>query len=638
MSDDPATTDPRRPAAPPAAAKDPTRLTSLTTLLAGVIIVACLYFAQRVLIPITLAILLSFLLSPVVNMLRAIHMGRVSSVITVVVLALGVVLALAGLIGSQVAQLAGEAPAYQATVEHKIDVIRNFTIGRLSEFATRISERAGIPKAALPRSQAQPRNIAPQPVPVQVQPAPPSPLDTAATILAPAVYPLVGAFIVFLVTIFILLQREDLRDRMIRLFGSGDLHRTTGAMDDAARRLSRYFLAQLSVNAGFGCVIGLGLAVIGIPSPALWGTLTMMLRFVPYIGVPIASLLPLALAAAVSAGWSKVFWTAGLYLVCEMITGQAVEPVLYGRSTGLSPAAVMIAAIFWTWMWGPIGLVLSTPLTLCLVVLGRHFKRLEYFDVLLGDRPALSPVESFYQRLLAGDPDEAEDQAAHLLQEMPLSAYYDEVAMRGLQLAANDAARGVLEREQIDRIKSAAGVLIHDLHEHPDHRAGRAIGRDSLAIPPIPAIRSGEWAGGTPVLCVAGRGPIDGEAAAMLAHLLGQRGLGARTVPHESIARGRIDQFDTRGVAMLCLCYLEINGAPAHLRFLLHRLRRHLPERPVLVGFWSPEDEIMRDERLRAELGADIYVSSLRQAVDACLRAANNAAPTAPGPVALPLS
>ena len=263
-------------------------------------------------------------------------------------------------------------------------------------------------------------------------------------IVTPVVEPLSTTAIVFIVSIFILLQREDLRDRMIRLFGSSDLHRTTIAMDDAARRLSRYLLTQLVVNSAFGVIIATGLAVIGIPSPVIWGVLGALLRFVPYIGAPLAAVMPLALAAAVDPGWSRLLWTAALYLVVEPIMAQVVEPLLYGHSTGLSPFAVVLAATFWTWLWGPIGLILSTPLTLCLVVLGRHVARLEFLDVLLGDRPALTPVESFYQRMLAGDPDEAHDQAEVLLKQRSLSSYYDDVALQGLRLAVIDTERGVL--------------------------------------------------------------------------------------------------------------------------------------------------------------------------------------------------
>ena len=269
-------------------------------------------------------------------------------------------------------------------------------------------------------------------------------------------------------TIFILVRQEDLRDRLIRLFGSNDLHRTTLAIDDATQRLTRYFLTQAAINACFGLLIGVGLFFIGLPSPVLWGLLAALLRFVPYVGAITAAVLPVALAAAVDPGWSMALWTAGLFIVAEGVTGQILEPVLYGGSTGLSPTAVVIVAIFWSWIWGPIGLILSTPLTLCLVVLGRHVRRLEFFDVLLGDRPALTPVETLYQRLLAGDPDEVLEQADGLLKGRALSSYYDDIALKALRLVANDLSRGVLRPAQLEKVQDVMLGLIQDLEPHED--------------------------------------------------------------------------------------------------------------------------------------------------------------------------
>jgi AI-2E family transporter len=303
---------------------------------------------------------------------------------------------------------------------------------------------------------------------VEVHQPDPAPLEVAERVLTPVLSPLATMGIVFIVAVFILMQKEDLRDRLIRLFGSGDLHRTTAAMDDAAARLSRYFLTQLALNASFGVVVTLGLWLIGIPSPALWGIIAALLRFVPYVGAIGSALFPLALAAAVDPGWTMVLETAAFFVVLEGVTGQVIEPLLYGHSTGLSPVSVVISAIFWTWLWGPVGLILSMPLSLCLVVLGRHIERLEFIDVLLGDQPALTPAESFYQRILAGDADEALDQAEVLLRDRSLSSYYDEVALHGLQLAANDSVRGVLSDEQLRNIQDAIDGIVVDLADHED--------------------------------------------------------------------------------------------------------------------------------------------------------------------------
>jgi predicted PurR-regulated permease PerM len=619
----------------------PTRVTppegpgvaSLFALLVGVVCVAGLYFAREVLIPITLAVLLSFILAPLVNWLRAIRLGRVPSVIVAVVLGLGIVLALVGLIGTQIAGLAEQIPVYQYTVEHKVDTIRDATVGRLSELLNTLGERFGLPPARAPVGGPHQPAAAPAP-PAQTAQTPSSFVTVVTGVVGSIVSPLATIGIVFIVSIFILSQREDLRDRLIRLFGSGDLHRSTSAMNEAARRLSRYFLSQLCINASFGCIIGAGLAAIGIPSPLLWGIVAMLMRWVPYIGTPLAAVLPIALAAAVSPGWALVLWTAALYIVCETITGQVIEPIVYGRSTGLSPTAVIIAAIFWTWLWGPIGLILSTPLTLCLVVLGRHFKQFEFLDVMLGDRPALSPVESFYQRMLAGDPDEVQDQAELLLRDVPLSSYYDEVVLEALQLATEDAARGVLTPDQTTRIKVALEALVQELADHSDRPAGTTEkapdppGRksDGSRHPGHAIELAPPWRSERAILCVAGRGPLDEAAATMLAQLLGKHGLHAWTMPHEAVSRERIAQLDAAGVAMLCLIYLELTGSPAHLRFLLRRLRQRFASKPILVGIWPPEDDFLRDERLRSVVGADYYVSSLHGAVEACLEAARKAA------------
>ena len=231
--------------------------------------------------------------------------------------------------------------------------------------------------------------------------------------------------------IFILIQRQDLRNRLVRLAGAQDLQRTTAALDDAGQRLSRLFLAQLALNAAFGLVIGAGLWFIGVPSAPLWGMLAMILRFVPYIGAVISAIFPLILAAAVGAGWTMVLWTAALFLIVEPIAGHVIEPLLFGHTTGLSPVAIITSATFWTWLWGPIGLILATPLTICLVVLGRHVDGLKFLDVMLGDQPALTPAELVYQRMLARDPIEAAEQAQLFLRISRLLPITRKFCLRG---------------------------------------------------------------------------------------------------------------------------------------------------------------------------------------------------------------
>ena len=307
-----------------------------------------------------------------------------------------------------------------------------------------------------------------RPIPVEVRQPPPTALESLTALISPLLRPLTTTGITIIFVIFILLQREDLRNRLIKLAGSHDLQKTTAALDDAASRLGRLFLTQLALNSAFGIVIGTGLWLIGVPSPVLWGILAAILRFVPYIGAVIAALFPLALAAALDPGWSMLLWTAALFLVVEPIVGHVIEPMVYGHSAGLSPVAVVVSATFWTALWGPVGLVLATPLTICLVVLGRHVERLAFLDVMFGDRPALSPPEIFYQRMLAADPAEAVDHAEEFLKEKPLSAYYDEVALKGLKLGQNDVARGSLDNSHMEKIKAAVSELLDDLAEQED--------------------------------------------------------------------------------------------------------------------------------------------------------------------------
>ncbi|HZU88593.1 MAG TPA: AI-2E family transporter [Stellaceae bacterium] len=606
----------------------------LTGVVVAAVVVAALYFAREVLIPVTLAMLLSFVLSPLVELLRRIWLGRILSVILAVVLALGLILALGSAIGTQVAQLAGNLPRYQTTIETKIARLREATIDKFSEKLSNLGHQLAGPapraEAPAPAPAGTPaRGPQQKPVPVVVTQPAPSVLDIGKSVLEPMLYPVATAGIILVVTIFALLQKEDLRDRAIRLLGSGsgDLHRTTVAMDEAGRRLSRYFLTQLGLNASFGVIVGIGLYLIGVPNPLLWGILGALLRFVPYVGSWIAAALPVVLAAAVQPGWSMAIWTAVLYAATELIMGQAVEPLVYGHSTGLSPVAVVIAAIFWTWIWGPIGLIISTPLTLCLVVLGRHIERLEFFDVLLGDRPALTPTESLYQRMLAGDPDEAEEQAERYLADQPLSSYYDEVVLEALRLAANDISRGTLEASQLEHFIAAMDELIHDLGERTDlpsetteiektAAAGERNGNDRLAP---------EWRTETPVLCIAGRGALDELAARMLAQLLGKHGLKARIVPHEAVSRTRIAALDVQGVAMMCVSFINVGGGTARLRYLLRRLRERQPAARLLLGLWPAQDENPVDGDLRRTLGADFGVTSLREAVQTCLAEAYQA-------------
>ncbi|MGF6703051.1 putative PurR-regulated permease PerM [Paraburkholderia sp. MM5496-R1] len=616
----------------------------LVTFGVGVIAVACLYVASAVMIPITLAILLSFLVAPLADALSRLKLGHVASVCAAVMISVSVIALLCAVIATQLTDLAAGMPRYQATIQHKIDTVRSLTIGKLNRFASEAGQalqRATIepPQPRAPNGAAAAASPqASTAVPVEVREPVPTPFELARRVLSPAISPLATAFIVFVVTIVILLQRDDLRDRAIRLFGSRDLHRTTTVMDETARRLSRYFVSQLGVNTGVGVVIGTGLFLIGVPSPILWGILAALLRLVPYVGIWIAAILPTALAAAVSPGWAMAIWSLVLFVVAELAVGQVVEPLLYGRSTGLSPFSVVVAAIFWSWIWGPIGLILSTPLTLCLLVLGRHVRRLEFLDVLLGDQPALTPVENFYQRALAGDPDDAIEQAEVLLRDCSLSAYYDKVAIQGLRLAANDVTRGSVTSTQLARIESTTNDLVDGLDGYEDRepaplatqanrgpvgplapsdetQAARAMPRSVDAAPVFAS-----HAPTSRVLCLPGRGPLDALATIILLQLLGKHGFAARSLPHEAVSRASIDSLMADDVGIVCLLYLQIDGIPSHLRNLIRRIRTRLPKVSIVVGLWTPEDTQQWSAEQQESLEAECAVTSLQQMLAACGR------------------
>ncbi len=597
-----------------------------------VLIVVTLYFGREVLVPVTLALLLTFLLAPAVDWFRRIYLGRVPSVVLVVTLALGVLIVIGGVIAGQLKQLASDLPNYTSTIEAKVAVIKSDTMQRFSHVVNSASpqNRPAVPAPKVAQHQAgnanQSVSAAPLPAPTpvaSVEQALPSPWQIAEEYISPIMSPLATIGIVFVVAIFALLQREDLRDRLIRLIGPDDIHRTTVAMDDAGRRLTRYFLTQLSVNTAFGVIIAIGLYFIGVPRPILWGVMTAILRFIPYVGSFISAALPIALAAAVEPGWSMAVWTLVFYVVAEGVTGQLVEPLIYGQSSGLSPFSVIVSAIFWSWVWGPVGLLLSTPLTVCLAVMGRHLKGLEFLDILLGDRPPLTPTESFYQRILADDADEALDQAEVLLKEMPIARYYDEVALPGMQLAAQDADLGILTEDQQENVKNTIYELVEGLSEHQE-RADKK--RGATDVSEVDALCQVPFE----VLSIAGRGPLDEPAARMLMHLFEQLGIGGRMIKYRDVSRFSVEGLDVSKVSMVCVAYLNISGSPAHLRYLIQRLRRRLPAgTQVLVGLW-PQGGL--DEASRAAIGADYFASSFEEVLKCCqaVRAASAVHETAP--------
>ncbi|MGV7032620.1 AI-2E family transporter [Methylobacterium symbioticum] len=617
---------------------------ALASVLLVVAVMAALYFGRDILVPLTLAILLSFVLVPAVRVLRRLRVPRALAVLLVVTVAFGTLFGVGSLIASEGAQLAADLPRYSLTMRDKVAALRGATAetGTLARIVDLVQDLGAALQPPPPVELKGDPGSATHPLTVEIKAAKAGVLETVQTFAGPILHPLATTGLILIFTIFILLQREDLRNRAIRIAGSGDLRRTTAAIDDAASRLSRFFLAQLALNIAFGVVIGLGLWIIGVPSPMLFGVLAAILRFVPYVGAAVSALLPLILAAAVDPGWSMVIWTAILFAVVEPICGHVIEPLLYGHSTGLSPIAVILAATIWTFLWGPIGLVLATPLTVCLVVLGRHVERLWYLDVLLGDQPALTPPEIFYQRMLAGDPAEAVDQGREFLKERALVTYYDEVVLAGLLLAQEDLSRGTLDRDRQDEVGSAIRTVVDRLGAAPIARARRGKARVASREAAAAVAAAGpdrqvagvvlgredlapNWRGRTPVLCVSSRGPFDEAATLMLAQTLGRHGLQAQVMAMKALREGERPER-TDEIALICFSYLEPVSL-SQIRFTVRQARAAVPGVRILVGFWRERDPASL-ERLRRAVSADVLVTSLNEALAAVLAASRD--PVAP--------
>ena len=596
--------------------------------------------------PIALAVLMSFLLAPPVRLLQGWRVPRVLAVIVVVVVAFAAIFSLGGLMVAEVNQLASDLPRYQSTLSEKIQSLRGATavtgtLERASEVLQELNSDLNMPKRgastrSLPAPAAAPSSDA-----IQVEIAQPSSsaLQTLGSIVTSLVAPLTTSAIVVIFVIFILAQRQDLRNRLVRLVGSRDIPRTTAAFDDAAQRLSRLFLTQVALNAGFGIVLGAGLWIIGVPSAPLWGMLAMIFRFVPYIGPLISAIFPLVLAASAGTGWAMVLWTAVLFAIAETVTGQIIEPLAYGHSSGLSPVAVIAAATFWTWLWGPIGLILATPLTVCLVVLGRHVDRLAFLTVILGDQPALMPAELVYQRMLAKDPVEASEQARRFLKAKPLLAYYEEVLLEGLKLAAADAERGLLDPERMQLIRDAVADIVDDLSDHKDPEpAGEAVAEaptDAAREPPETGRELAEQGrAGRLVICIPGFGLIDEALAMIITQLLERKGIDARAEEAGAWSKSRVASLDVKGVALICLCYME-TPSPAQMHFAVRRLRRKAPASIILIALLGGTSAVDDEEVFQTLVKLDLIKSTLHATVDRILAITADAGDSSPSDIHL---
>jgi predicted PurR-regulated permease PerM len=602
------------------------------------IAVAVLYFAREVFMPLAIALLLTFALAPVVTFVRRTGLPRIVAVILVVTATFIGLAAFSFVVATQVADLARNVPTYQTNILTKIQNLKKAgtedgVIKRVSDAIQRVGKEIEQPKEAPAETIARPE---PDPILVEIY-SPTRPIQILTNMIAPLVSPLATVGLVLVVVIFMLLEREDLRDRFVRLVGYDDIHRTTEALQEAGQRVGRYLLTQLIVNVAYGVPIGIGLWLIGIPNAVLWGLLAIVLRFVPYIGPVIAMVLPLFLAVAVAPGWSLVLWAAALFIVMELISNNIVEPWLYGSKTGLSPLAIIVAAIFWTWIWGPVGLVLSTPLTVCLVVLGRHVPQFQFFEVLFGSEPVLDPEARLYQRLLAGDADEATDQSEEFLEEKHLADFYEQIAIPAMLLAEQDRARGVMTEEQKQRLAASAQTLVSNLKEIAlEEEEEEAEDRENGELPEDGAARAkkakSEMQGetgvdekataeidlpdgtGRSVLVVGGRGPLDDATASMLAQVLRVTGATAAESGYADLEPARLRQLKIDGVETIVICFLNPDSLH-HGRFLVRRLKRMRARLRIGVVLWSQPRDMNEKPKAAAKLGADFVAFSVAEAV-----------------------
>ncbi|WP_374447056.1 AI-2E family transporter [Stella sp.] len=556
-----------RPAPPP-----------LVTAGAILVVIGALYLGRDIFIAFALAILLGFLLTPLANRLRRWGVPRVLAALLAVGVAVVVVAVVAVVVGNELYLLAGNIPDYQSTIRDKLAAIRESAGGggvfeRLSQMASLLGRELG---AIRPEAAGDA-------VAVTIRPPPPQPLDVLDNFAGPVVTAVASAGLVIVFLFFVLLEREDLRDRLIRLLGVGQVLRSTQALDEAARRVSRYLLMQLVVNTSYGVPIGIGLWLIGVPNALLWGVLAGVLRFIPYLGPFLAALFPTTLAFAIDPGWSMLAWTVALFLVLEVVGNNVLEPLLYGSSTGISSLAIIMAAIFWATLWGPVGLLLATPLTVCIVVMGRYVPQLEFLGILLGNDPVLAPEQRFYQRIVAGNHEEAMEVAEDYLDQATPVAFFQEVVLPALQMAENDHDFRWLDADLRRLVAERVERVLADL----DEDGQLVITPTADDVDDVDDVGPASPAAAGRIVCLAGRTPLDAVAAGLLARWLA--GLGRRAdVVVGFDPRGGSAGFGAPGPGdIVALCYLHPRPQ-TYARYVGRRIRRLAPEARILLVALNP--------------------------------------------------
>ena len=617
-------------------------------ILAAGIVLALLYVGRCVLIPLTLALMLSLLVAPLVRALRRIGAGQTFSVL-VAVLALAVSFAAAAsALGMQILRVAESLPQYEANVQRKLHTLDEVTVGRLGALTSQASRLIDMPDAAEavavspsdrersgPMLRADLTAVAPSA-------ASPHPLRLIRKLLASTWAPLQATGIVLLVLVFVLLEHESLRDRFIRIAGATDIRAATLALNDAGERLSRFFVSQFAVNAGFGVCIWLSLSLLGVPQAMLLGALAGVMRFAPYVGVWVAGLLSTALAFAVDPGWSLALATLGIFVLLDIVAGQLLEPHLYGHATGLSPLSIVVAAIFWSSLWGPVGLVLSTPLTLCLVVAGRHVKALGALELLLSDAQALTLPQRFYQRALSGDPHEIIANARSFLKRHSLAAYCDRVLIPALHLTRLDRNARATTEEQHVRIRrvifDVAAALTTSGHKLPRRRPPGSVLEDVSAGRWLRQQReqaTGRWQGplgvppGSVVICLGLGSSADDLATELLVRLLRAQKIDARHFSPPDAAAGLPPGAESEGTSIVYL----VSAFPGPERecadSIGNEVRKLFPHAYLVRVFCPGVTALLQADESAGH--ADPTANSLVQAIQICteLREAHGSEPAA---------
>ena len=559
-------------------------------------VVAILRFAQEFFLPLVLAGLLSFLLSPLVRRLERWRLGRVGAVLVTAALAFVMIGGLTYLVTSQFLDLARSLPKYRSNLIARVGSLKTnqnnplrLAVQTISEVTAALNKPEDMNPVATVAEKTRPMRVE------MVQTAEVGSIQMLMGVLWPVVGPLANTFVVIVIVIFMLMAGADLRDRLIHLVGRGRLRVTTQALDEVGQRISRYLRAQVLVNASFGLAIGIGLYFIGIPNAVFWGLLGMVLRFLPYIGAWIAAALPLALAIAIFETWTQSVLTVGLFVIVELVVANVVEPWLYGASTEISPLAVVVSALFWTWLWGGVGLVLATPLTVCLAVAGKYLPDLAFLDLLMGDKPSIAPGDRLYQRLLALNEEEASEIIErHTREESALSAF-DDAVLPALRSIEADFRAGVLS----DAARSEACQILRQIIS-------------DLPVPsPTPEAATLETA---MILCIPASHEGDELAALMLAHVLAESGVAATVLSSKLLAGESVEQAVGLAPSIVCISSLPPVSTIA-ARAFCKRLRARLPSARIVVGLWQPDDVefTARRERL-AKAGADETYPDLRRA------------------------